>query len=85
MISPLLLEMLVQSRLQELAIADERRHIAEDPLHLLSAPAGSLSPPLLTWARSIELLRRSLTATRCRWWIRGQRFDRLWLLGESNS
>jgi hypothetical protein len=68
--------MLVQSRLQDQAIADERRRIAEDPLYHLSAPDGWLSTPILTCARSMELFRRSLAATRCKWWIAGGAVDR---------
>ena len=79
MLSPLLLEVLAQSRFQELAIADERRLLVEDPIHHLSAPDGSqmggmqLTPEPLTGTRSVELLRRNLAATWCKWWIRRHR------------
>jgi hypothetical protein len=69
MLTPLLLEMLVQSRLQDHAIA-------ENQLHHLSVPDGSQSTPMLTFARSMELIRRSLAATWCKWWIAVSAVDR---------
>jgi hypothetical protein len=67
MFSPVLLEMLVQSRLQELALADQRRRMADPRLHHPTAPEASRSPALvkrqcLSYARCVAALRGTLAA-----------------------